>query len=154
MTNQEDRTVLKMLLVVVGALVGFFVIIIILAQFVAGMKDTDEGVDKMVEKAIIDRIKPIAAVNIGSAPVAVASSGADGKGTYTATCAACHATGAAGSPKFGDKAAWKSRIAQGNAKLFDHAINGFKGMPPRGGNGGLSDDAVKAAVKYMVDHSK
>jgi len=153
-TQQEDRNVLKMLMVVIGALVGFFVVIVILAQIVAGMKTTDEGVDQMVEKAIIDRIKPYGAVNVGSAPVAVASAGADGKGTYTASCAACHATGAAGAPKFGDKGAWKARIAQGNDTLFDHAINGFKGMPAKGGNASLSDDAVKAAVKYMVDGSK
>lgn len=155
MTQQEDRNVLKMLMVVIGALVGFFVVIVILAQIVAGMKTTDEGVDQMVEKAIIDRIKPYGEVNVGSAPVAVASSGAaDGKDTYTASCSACHATGAAGSPKFGDKGAWKARIAQGNDTLFDHAINGFKGMPAKGGNASLSDDAVKAAVKYMVDNSK
>lgn len=158
MTNQEDRNVLKMLMIVVGTLVGFFVVIVILAQFVAGMKTTDEGVDQMVEKAVIDRIKPFGEVNLGTAPVAVASSGADGKGTYNASCSACHGTGAAGSPKLGDKGAWKSRIAQGNDTLFDHAIKGFTGksgmMPPKGGNASLSDDAVKAAVTYMVDGSK
>ena len=30
---------------------------------------------------------------------------ADGKATYDSACFACHATGAAGAPKFGDKAA-------------------------------------------------
>ena len=154
MTQQEDRNVLKMLMIVVGALVGFFVVIVVLAQIVAGMKPADEGVDKMVEKSIIDRIKPYGEVNVGSAPVVTASSAADGKGTYTSSCAACHATGAAGAPKVGDKAAWKSRIAQGDETLFDHAINGFNAMPPKGGNASLSDDAVKAAVKYMVDGSK
>lgn len=154
MTQQEDRNVLKMLMVVVGALVGFFVVIVILAQIVAGMKSTDEGVDQMVEKAIIERIKPFGEVNVGSAPVAQASSGADGKGTFSASCAACHATGAAGSPKFGNKSAWKPRIAKGLETLYGHALNGFKGMPARGGNASLSDDAVKAAVKYMVDSSK
>ena len=156
MTNQEDRNVLKMLMIVVGILVGFFIVIIILAQFVAGMKPTDEGVDQMVEKAVIDRIKPFGEVNIGTAPVAVASSGADGKGTYTASCSACHASGAAGAPKLGDKAAWKARIAKGMSQLNDSGINGVPGtaMSAKGGNASLSDDAVKAAVKYMVDGSK
>jgi cytochrome c5 len=153
-TEQEDRNVLKMLMVVVGALVGFFVVIVILAQIVAGMKTTDEGVDKMVEKSIVDRIKPFGEVNVGSAPVVTVSTAADGKGTYTSSCAACHATGAAGAPKLGDIAAWKSRIAQGDETLFDHAINGFNAMPPKGGNGSLSIPAVKAAVTYMVDNSK
>ena len=153
--QQEDRKVLNMLLLVVGALVAFFVVILIIAQIVGNSKSTDNEVDKMVEAATIERIKPFGEVNIGAVPVAAASSGAaDGKGTYTSACFACHGTGAAGAPKLGDKGAWKNRIAQGNDMLFDHAINGFKGMPAKGGNASLSDDAVKAAVKYMVDGSK
>ena len=84
---------------------------------------------------------------------------ADGKGTYTTEgCVACHGTGVANSPKVGDKAAWKARIAQGNAKLYEHAIKGYKGskgfMPAKGGRAHLKDDDVKAAVDYMVAQSK
>ena len=150
----KDSEVMKMLLIVVGALSGFFVLIIIIAQLVTGSDDANKGADKMVEAAIIDRIKPIGEVNIGKAPVMAASSGVDGKGTYQSACFACHGTGAAGAPKLGDKAAWKKRIAQGNKTLFDHAINGFKGMPAKGGNASLSDAAVKAAVDYMIKGSK
>ena len=46
------------------------------------------------------------------------------------------------------------RIDKGMDTLVNHAINGFKGMPPRGGNSALSDAEVKAAVKYIVDNSK
>ena len=38
---------------------------------------------------------------------------ADGAASFGKACKACHATGAAGSPKLGDKAAWEPRIAQG-----------------------------------------
>lgn len=83
---------------------------------------------------------------------------ADGQKTYQAACFACHGTGAAGAPKLGDKAAWKSRIAQGMDKLNEHAIKGFKGstgfMPAKGGRADLSDADVKAAVAYMVAQSK
>ena len=83
---------------------------------------------------------------------------ADGKATYTQACFACHGTGAAGAPKLGDKAAWKDRVAKGAATLHDHAIKGFKGekgvMPAKGGRADLSDDAVKAAVDYMMSESK
>ena len=153
MTEQEDRNVLNTLMLVVGALVAFFIVAVIAANVVS-KPSVEKGPDPMVEAATIERIKPFGEVNVGAAPVATASSGADGKGTYTASCSACHATGAAGAPKLGDKGAWKNRIAQGNDTLFDHAINGFKGMPAKGGNTSLSDDAVKAAVKYMVDGSK
>jgi len=63
---------------------------------------------------------------------------------------ACHQTGMNGAPKFANKVAWAPRIAQGRETLYQHSINGFRGMPARGGNPNLSDDQVKAAVDYMV----
>jgi len=83
------------------------------------------------------------------APVASAAS-ADGKKVYDATCMVCHATGVAGAPKYGDKAAWAPRVATGEETLVKNSINGIRAMPPRGGNGGLSDDQVRAAVQYML----
>lgn len=83
---------------------------------------------------------------------------ADGKATYDMACAACHASGAAGAPKVGDKAAWADRIAAGNDAMYTNAIKGFQGkagfMPAKGGRADLSDDAVKAAVDHMVASSK
>ena len=148
----KDSEVMKMLIIVVGALLGFFVLIIIIAQLVTG-SGAEKPVDKMVETATVDRIKPFGEINIGTAPVAAPAGAVDAKSAYTASCFACHGTGAAGAPKMGDKGAWKNRIAQGMDTLVDHAINGFKGMPPRGGSS-LSDDAVTAVVKYMVKDSK
>jgi cytochrome c5 len=81
-----------------------------------------------------------------------------GKSVYGKVCAMCHAVGAAGAPKPGDKADWGPRIAQGNAVLHKHALEGFTGtkgqMPARGANAALSDDEVKAAVAFMVDQSR
>jgi cytochrome c5 len=79
---------------------------------------------------------------------------ADGAATYKQACQACHMTGAAGSPKLGDKAAWEPRIAQGKDALYANAINGKGTMPAKGGRADLSDDAVKAAVDYMIAQSK
>ena len=80
-----------------------------------------------------------------------------GEQIYQRVCSAGHATGGAGAPKFGDRAAWKDRIAKGLATLQQHAINGFHGdkgtMPPRGGDSSLSDADVKDAVAYMVKKS-
>lgn len=87
-----------------------------------------------------------------------ATAQASGEATYKTACFACHGTGAAGAPKVGDKPAWKARIAQGNDKMYSNAIKGYKGakgvMPAKGGRADLSDDAVKAAVDYMVAQSK
>ncbi len=77
-----------------------------------------------------------------------------GKSVFGKTCSLCHAVGAAGAPKAGDKADWGPRIAQGNEVLYKHALEGFTGakgaMPARGANASLSDAEVKAAVDYMV----
>lgn len=89
--------------------------------------------------------------------VATAVAGHDldkGKDLYTKACVACHSTGVAGAPVTGNKAAWTQRIAQGVAVLNDHAINGFRGMPPKGGAMSLSNSDVEAIVAYMIAESK
>ncbi|HVZ43861.1 MAG TPA: c-type cytochrome [Ramlibacter sp.] len=85
-----------------------------------------------------------------AAPAAAAGAG---EALYKSTCFACHGTGVAGSPKFGDKAAWAPRIAQGMPTLVDHALHGKGAMPPKGGSS-ASDADVKAAVEYMVGAAK
>jgi cytochrome c5 len=102
--------------------------------------------------------KTIIAAAIGAAFMISGQAMADGKGTYDTACFACHAVGAAGSPKFGDKAAWAPRIAKGLDVLKQHAIEGFKGetgfMPAKGGRADLSDADVHAAVEYMTSNSQ
>lgn len=73
---------------------------------------------------------------------------------YAKNCFVCHDTGVLGSPKIGDKDAWSARIAKGADTLYASAINGLASMPARGGNPSLDDDAIKAAVDYMVSIAK
>lgn len=96
---------------------------------------------------------PAPAAKAAPAPAASAAPKADpalGKQTYTQACAFCHDKGIAGAPKLGDAAAWSARIAQGKEALYATALKGKGAMPAKGGNASLSDDAVKAAVDYMV----
>ncbi len=105
-----------------------------------------------------------AAPATASAPVAAApavepvAENTVGKSVFGKTCAMCHAVGAAGAPKPGDKADWEPRIAQGNEVLYKHALEGFTGakgqMPAHGANAALSNEEVKAAVDYMVSLSR
>jgi len=93
---------------------------------------------------------PAAAAPAAAAPAPAGAASGAGKATFDATCSVCHGTGVAGAPKFGDKAAWAPRIKTGKEALYNSALHGKNAMPPKGGNASLSDDAVKAAVDYMV----
>jgi cytochrome c5 len=101
----------------------------------------------------------VPAAAAGAAPAAPAGGAAaggagNGRATFDATCGVCHATGVAGAPKLGDKAAWAPRIAQGMDALHNSALKGKNAMPPKGGNTALSDADVSAAVDFMVSQSK
>ena len=78
-----------------------------------------------------------------------------GRAIWLGTCEACHANDIAGAPLVADKKAWAPRLAKGTSALYASALGGLTGpkgtqMPPRGGNGKLTDDEVKAAVDYMA----
>lgn len=79
---------------------------------------------------------------------------ASGEAVYNTTCHICHNPGITGAPKPGDVADWRPRIDQGIELLYQHSIAGYQGekgiMPPKGGNPGLSDAEVQAAVDYLV----
>lgn len=105
--------------------------------------------DPMEKQAIQERIQPFGKVNTGGGVVSTKRS-MSGKEVVESTCAACHGTGALGSPKMHSKAAWAPRLKKGMKVLLNHAEHGFNSMPPRGGNPSLSNDELKAAIKFMT----
>lgn len=107
--------------------------------------------------AIIAQIAPIGKVTIGAVAIAVPEAQAEevnGETVYNGACAACHSAGVAGAPIVGNADQWSARIAKGNDALYIGAINGIGAMPAKGGQAGLSDEQVKAAVDYMIQASK
>ncbi|MBL8397182.1 MAG: cytochrome c5 family protein [Candidatus Accumulibacter sp.] len=100
------------------------------------------------------RIQPVAKVELVKAAAKSDGKPRDGAAVYNAVCMACHATGAAGAPKAGDKAAWAPRIALGMSALIESAGKGKGAMPPKGGAADLSDTELKAAVEHLVGLSK
>ena len=98
------------------------------------------------EKAIAERIQKIGMVEVRDANRPLKS----GEEVYKAQCSACHASGAAGAPKFGDAAAWAARIGTGFEALVQSALKGKGAMAPQGG-GDFSDTEIARAVAYMAN---
>ena len=76
-----------------------------------------------------------------------------GEQVYKQTCSACHGTGVAHAPKFGDTAAWAPLIAEGQHILSSHALVGVRAMPTKGGAPDLKVAEFSNAVAYMVRNS-
>ncbi len=97
---------------------------------------------------------PVAApVAVAAAAAAPAAADGAGEALYKQVCMTCHASGVAGAPKFGDKAAWAPRIAQGIPALVQSALKGKNAMPPKGGSSAPDAD-IKSAVEYMANAAK
>ncbi len=73
-----------------------------------------------------------------------------GERVYKAVCIACHDSGVAQAPKFGDKAAWAPLIAEGQGVLTGHAWIGVRAMPARGGSTEINLQDFSKAVAYLV----
>jgi len=143
------KTPKQLAIVVALAFIVPIAIIVLLAKFVAGEKLQGAGSTSMSAEAVADRLKPIGAVAFAEAGGARALQ--SGEAVYKLSCAACHATGAAGAPKAGDAAAWGPRIKEGYETLVKHATEGFKAMPAKGGNADLDPVEVARAVAYMAN---
>lgn len=113
--------------------------------------------------AIEERIKPVGESCLQGdtscgGPAVAAAGGAprSGEEVYNTACMACHSTGAAGAPKFGDAAAWAPRIAKGKDALYASGVNGVPGtgMMAKGGCVACSDEEIHAAVDFMIAGSQ
>ena len=127
------------------------VIIVLLAVYADNWTRTGAGTDSLSDAEVSARIAPLAQVDIrdANAPRVYKT----GEEVYKAVCSACHATGAAGAPKFTNSADWAPRIAQGFDTLWHTALAGKGAMPARGGTSpdDYSDFEISRAVVYMAN---
>lgn len=145
------KTPRQLITVVVLAFVVPVVIIVLLVKYVTGTRLEMAGTGAMTPEAIAERLRPIGTVVVAEAGGARTLQ--SGEAVYKLACGACHETGAANSPKVGDNAAWAPRLKQGYDTLVKHAVEGFKAMPPKGGNADLDALEVARAVVYMANRS-
>ncbi len=150
------------------AIVGLLVVVAyLILNSMLSIADKVVAPPKMDAKAISDRIAPVAQERIGEEPIVQASADTGdaeavktsdeigpGNQVFTAVCATCHVSGLLQAPRLGNADDWAPRLEKGMETLYDHAINGFKNMPARGGRQDLSDDEVKQAVDYMISQSE
>jgi cytochrome c5 len=109
---------------------------------------------KAAVEYIINQSQKSGASAVPTPPQAVKLTLADGQKVYANTCSVCHAQGLLGAPKVGDVEAWAPRIAQNIDVLIEHAIHGYRRMPPKGTCIDCTDAEIIAAVKYMVQQSQ
>ena len=154
--HNEQQSLIQTPKQLIVAVAGFFLVIVIgiilLVTFVTNTHLTGAGSEQNAQ-AIGARIRPVAddgfTFKDANAPKVLQT----GAAVYTAVCAACHGTGQAGSPKVGDAGAWGPRIKQGYDTLVQHAVQGIRLMPAKGGNPDLDDVEVARAVVYMANQS-
>ena len=142
------KTPKQLVLAVVFAFVVPIFLIVLLVKYVATDNRSGAGSDGLAAEAVARRIQPVGSIQVKDA----SDTGAlkTGEQVFTAQCSACHATGAAGAPKFGDTAAWGPRIGAGYEALLNSALKGKNAMGPQGG-GDFSDLEVGRAVVYMAN---
>ena len=158
----KDEQFTNYFMAILGILITMTVVIFIIAR---SLSSIHEEMDVAMINSINERIKPVGLVYTGNEagaasttsqsadapPAADATAEApDGKTIYETVCAVCHMAGIANAPILGDKAAWAPRLGDINA-LYMSVITGKNAMPPRAGRPDLSDEALHAAVDYMVE---
>jgi cytochrome c5 len=121
-------------------------IIIGLVFYVTSANKTAPG-SSDAERALAQRIQKVGSVEIRDANRPLRA----GEEVYKAQCVACHASGAAGAPKFGDAGAWGARIKQGLDTLVTSALKGKGAMGAQAG-GDFNDTEIARAVVYLANN--
>ena len=148
---KSKTTPLQFTLALLGGLFAPLVVIILIISLLVKIHDShaQEKPLAMDSAEVEARIAPVGHLKVVDANAVHVDM--TGEQVFNAVCTACHTPGALGAPKFGNKAMWAPRIAQGYQTLISHALSGIRQMPPRGGNPDLSNLEIARAVAYMAD---
>jgi cytochrome c5 len=140
------KTPKQLILAVIFAFLVPIFAIVLLVKNVGSDTRSGAGADALSAEATAARIQPVGAVTIKleGGPLKT------GEEVFKGQCTACHTAGLAGSPKFGDAAAWGPRITKGYEALLNSALKGKGAMGAQGG-GDFSDLEVGRAVVYMAN---
>lgn len=140
----------QLILVIPGTILAFTLIIALIAKVFGVKADSDIAEPAAAVAKVEENIKPVATVDVASVSAGPKAE-KSGEEVYKSVCMMCHDAGLMAAPKFGDKAQWAPRIAQGYDTLVTHAIQGIRSMPAKGGNPSLTDGEVASAVAHMAN---
>ncbi len=163
MSQSENHTFIRQFS---GIIIGLLLLTVILI-FVARGWQSETDVDANPSQKVLaeQRISPVGRVRTGDegaaalaeaqaaaapAPAQSADAEVNGEEVHNGLCMACHAAGVAGAPITGSDQMAQRLSEKGMDTLVANAINGLNVMPPRGGNPGLSDEQIRAAVEFML----
>ena len=163
MSQSQDRTFIRQFS---GIIIGLVLLTVVLI-FVARSLQLEPDVDANPSQRTLaeQRISPVGGVRTGDegaaalaeaqaaaapAPAQSAVAEVDGEQVYNGLCMTCHAAGVADAPIAGSDQMAQRLSEKGIDTLVTNAINGLNVMPPRGGNPGLTDEQIRAAVDFML----
>jgi cytochrome c5 len=141
----------EVLVSVVLGLVAPLIAIVLILSLVNSIQSGQVDVDKpeIAQKVVLKNIAPVAKL-VATDPNAPRVE-RTGEEIFNEVCTSCHTPGALGAPRFNNRGDWVARLGQGFDKLVDHAINGIRGMPARGGDPDLSDLEIARTVAYLAN---
>ncbi|MFZ4062322.1 MAG: c-type cytochrome [Polynucleobacter sp.] len=148
MSNEHGNLIKSPKQLIIMVFASFFVPLIIILLLMVFVNSGQRGDNSTTTEQLI---KPVAQLNFkdASAPREIQT----GEQVYKAVCSSCHASGAAGAPKFGDAGAWAPRLGQGYNGLLSSVLKGKGAMPARGGASpaDVSDYELGRAVVYLAN---
>jgi cytochrome c5 len=148
MSNEHGNLIKSPKQLIIMVFASFFVPLIIILLLMIFVNNGKRGDSSVTTEQLI---KPVGQLNFkdASAPREPQS----GEQVYKTVCSACHATGAAGAPKFGDASAWSARLGKGYDGLMTSVLKGKGAMPARGGASpaDVSDYELGRAVVYLAN---
>lgn len=158
--DSEEIAFREMFPLVIGALVLLTLVFIIIGVLLGDSEDVYVPSGMTRAEVLAERVEPIGRVQMGGPEVVAVADEPDdpaeprsGDAVYGAACAACHDTGAAGSPLLDDAGEWQARLDErGFDGLLQSVIDGMGAMPPRGGSD-ASDDELHLSVEYILEEA-
>ena len=148
MSNEHGNLIKSPKQLIIMVFASFFVPLIIILLLMVFVNNGKRGDSSATTEQLI---KPVGQLNFKDA--SGPREPQTGEQVYKTVCASCHATGAAGAPKFGDASAWSARLGKGYDGLMTSVIKGKGAMPARGGSSpaDVSDYELGRAVAYLAN---